>query len=97
MKECKTLAEVREEIDKIDDEIVELIAKRNRYIHQAAKFKNSIDEVKADDRIEEVKQRVRAKAIELDVSPNLISELFTKMIDEMVESEIAQFRDTTNF
>ncbi|QFR50088.1 chorismate mutase [Sulfurimonas lithotrophica] len=97
MKECKTLQEVREEIDKIDDELVELIAKRNRYIHQAASFKNSIEEVKDEDRIDAVKQRVRAKAIELDVSPNMISELFTKMIDEMVESEIAQFRDTTNF
>ena len=97
MKDCVTLEEVREEIDKIDNQIVELIAKRNRYIYQAAKFKNSIEEVKADDRIELVKQRVRAKAIELDVSPNLISELFTKMIDEMVEAEIAQFRDTTNF
>jgi isochorismate pyruvate lyase len=97
MRECNSLEEVREEIDKIDDQIVELIAKRNRYIHQAAKFKNSIDDIKADERIEQVKQRVRAKAIELDVSPNMISELFTKMIDEMVESEIAQFRDTTNF
>jgi isochorismate pyruvate lyase len=97
MKQCNTLEEVRAEIDKIDYEIVELIAKRNSYIHQAAAFKNSIDEVKDEDRIERVKQRVRAKAIELDVSPNLISELFTKMIDEMVESEIAQFRDTTNF
>ncbi|MCW8838607.1 MAG: chorismate mutase [Thiovulaceae bacterium] len=97
MKECKTLEEVRNEIDKIDDELVELIAKRNRYIHQAATFKNSIEEVKADDRVDFIKQRVRAKAIELDISPNMISELFTKMIDEMVESEIAQFRDTTNF
>ena len=97
MKQCKTLEEVRAEIDKIDDELVELIAKRNRYIHQAATFKNSIEEVKADERVDYIKQRVRAKAIELDISPNMISELFTKMIDEMVESEIAQFRDTTNF
>ena len=97
MKECNTLEEVRSEIDKIDFELVELIAKRNDYIHQAAKFKKSIDEVKADDRVEFIKQRVRAKAIELDISPNMISELFTKMIDEMVESEISQFRDTTNF
>jgi isochorismate pyruvate lyase len=97
MKECNTLEEVRSEIDKIDFELVELIAKRNAYIHQAAKFKKSIDEVKADDRVEFIKQRVRAKAIELDISPNMISELFTKMIDEMVESEISQFRDTTNF
>jgi len=97
MKECKTLEEVRQEIDSIDDRIVELIAKRNSYIHQAARFKNSIEEIKDDERVELVKQRARAKAIELDLSPNLISELFTKMIDEMVESEVSQFRDTTNF
>ncbi len=97
MKDCKTLQEVREEIDKIDDQLVELIAERNSYIHQAVRFKNSIDEIKDDERVELVKQRARAKAIELDLSPNLISELFTKMIDEMVESEIAQFRDKTNF
>jgi isochorismate pyruvate lyase len=97
MKDCNTLEEVREEIDKIDDQIVELIAERNSYIHQAVKFKNSIDEIKNDERLEYVKQRARAKAIELDLSPNLISELFSKMIDEMVESEVAQFRDKTNF
>jgi len=97
MKECNTLEEVRVQIDKIDDELVELIAKRNAYIHQAATFKNSIEEVKADERVDFIKQKVRSKAIELDISPNMISELFTKMIDEMVESEIAQFRDTTNF
>ena len=43
MKECNSLAEVREEIDKLDDMIVELIAKRNKYIKQAARFKNTID------------------------------------------------------
>ena len=97
MKKCNSLEEVRHEIDKIDDDLVTLIAKRSHYIHQAAAFKNSVDEVKAEDRVEFIKQKVRAKAIELDVSPNMISELFTKMIDEMVEDEISQFRDTTGF
>lgn len=97
MKKCNSLEEVRHEIDKIDDDLVTLIAKRSHYIHQAAAFKNSVNEVKAEDRVEFIKQKVRAKAIELDVSPNMISELFTKMIDEMVEDEISQFRDTTGF
>lgn len=97
MKKCNSLEEVRVEIDKIDDELVTLIAQRSHYIHQAAAFKNSIDEVKAEDRVEFIKQKVRTKAIELDVSPNMISELFTKMIDEMVEDEIALFRNTTGF
>jgi len=97
MKKCKSLKEVRVEIDKIDTQIVEIIAQRSHLIHQAASFKNSVDEVKAEDRIEFIKQKVRAKAIELNISPNMMSDLFTIMIDEMVEIEIAQFRNTTNF
>lgn len=97
MKECKTLQEVRDEIDEIDAQIVELIAKRNAYIKQAAKFKTSIEEIKSDERIEEVKQHVRKKAIELEVNPNMIEELFTIMINEMVETEIAEFRNGGNF
>jgi len=93
MKECHSLQEVRDEIDKLDDQIVELIAKRNDYIKQAAKFKESVDEVKAPDRIDAVIQRLRRRALDLNLSPNLIADLYTKMIDEMVETEIAELRN----
>ncbi len=93
MKECHSLTEVREEIDKVDDRIIELIAERNNYIKQAARFKETIDQVKAPDRIEAVIQRLRHKALELDLSPNLINDLYTMMIDEMVETEIAELRN----
>jgi isochorismate pyruvate lyase len=93
MKECHSLAEVREEIDKLDDQIVELIAKRNNYIKQAAHFKESVDEVKAPERIEAVIQRLRRKALDLDLSPNLVADLYKMMIDEMVETEIAELRN----
>ena len=52
MKTCNTLEEVRSEVDLVDEKIVELIAQRSHYIRQAASFKNSIDEVKAEDRID---------------------------------------------
>jgi isochorismate pyruvate lyase len=97
MKECQSLEEVRNEIDTIDESIVELIAKRNDYIKQAAKFKESVDEVKSQERIDFIMQRVRAKAIELNMNPNMIEELFKIMIDEMVETEIAEFRNGGNF
>ncbi len=93
MKECHTLDEARQEIDKVDEEIVKLIALRNNYIKQIAHFKTSIDEVKADDRIEDVISRVRRQAIDLDLSPNLINDLYIRMIDGMVESEIAEFQN----
>ncbi len=97
MQKCNSLEEVRVEVDKLDIELVELISKRSHLIRQAAGFKDSVDEVKAEDRIEFILQRARHHAIELGVSPNMISELFTIMIDEMVETEIAEFRNTQTF
>ncbi|MCK9492078.1 MAG: chorismate mutase [Sulfurimonas sp.] len=94
---CNSLEEVRANIDILDDKLVELISQRSHLVRQAAKFKNSVEDVKADDRIEFIMQKVRRKAISLDVSPNLISELFTIMIHEMVETEISEFRNTQTF
>lgn len=93
IKQCNTLQEAREEIDKVDEEIVKLIAMRNDYIKQIAHFKTSVEEVKAEDRINDVISKVRQQAIELDLSPNLINDLYVRMIDGMVESEIAEFRN----
>ncbi|HFC03781.1 MAG TPA: chorismate mutase [Nitratifractor salsuginis] len=97
IKQCNSLDEARQEIDKLDEQIVELIAARNAYIRQLAHFKDSIDEIKAEDRIADVINRARAKAIELDLSPNLINDLYLRMIDAMVDSEVAEFKNAKNF
>ena len=97
IKECNSLQEVRDEIDKVDNKLVELISQRSRFIRQAAAFKNSVDEVKAEDRIDEIMQSVRKKGIELNMNPNMLSELFKIMINEMVETEIAEFRNSGAF
>ena len=92
-EQCSTLDEARAKIDIVDEEIVALIAKRNNYIKEIAHFKTSIEEVKAEDRISDVISKVRTQAISLDLSPNLINDLYVRMIDGMVESEIAEFRN----
>ncbi len=97
MKVYNSLGEVRHDIDILDTKLVDLIAERSQLIRQVAKFKNSVEEVKADDRIEFILQKARQQAIELGLSPNLISELFTIMINEMVETEISEFRNKQAF
>lgn len=97
MKQCNSLQEVRDEVDKIDTKLVELISQRSHLIRQAASFKNTVDEVKAEDRIDDIMQRVRAQAIELNINPNMMSELFNIMINEMVETEISEFRNSGTF
>jgi len=97
IKKCHSLEEARSEIDRLDERIVELIAARNAYVRQLAHFKNSIEEIKAEERIADVINRARAKAIELDLSPNLINDLYLRMIDAMVDSEVAEFKNAKNF
>ncbi len=97
IKKCNTLDEARVEIDVVDRDIVKLIAKRNEYIKQIAHFKTSVEEVKAEDRIADVISKVREQAISLDLSPNLINDLYVRMIDEMVESEISEFKNAQRF
>jgi len=97
MKKCHSLQEVRDEVDRIDAQLVELISERSHLIRQAAGFKESVEEVKAQDRIDDIMQKVRKKAIELNVNPNMISDLFKIMIDEMVETEISELRNGGNF
>lgn len=93
IEECHSLAEVRQHIDRLDDQIVELIAARNGYVKQAANFKHSIEEIKANERMEAVMDRVRNRAMEFGVSPNLLTKLYGIMIDAMVEAEISEFRN----
>ena len=97
VKKCETLEELRKEVDKVDDMIVELIAVRNDYIKQAAGFKQSVEEIKSDERIDAVLGRVRHKALMLGVSPNMVADIYKKMIDEMVETEIAELRNRGAF
>lgn len=40
--ECKDLEEVRSNIDKIDNQIVKLIAERGSFVKQASKFKKIV-------------------------------------------------------
>jgi isochorismate pyruvate lyase len=97
MKVYNSLEEVRQDIDILDTKLVDIIAERMQLIRHVAKFKNSVEEVKAEDRIEFILQKARHQAIELGLSPNLISELFTIMINEMVETEISEFRNKEAF
>lgn len=93
LKKCTSLQEVRSEIDELDLQIVDLMAARNNYIKQLAKFKDSVEKIKEESRISEVVNRVRSHGVERGLSPNMVEEIFMIMIDNMVETEIAEFRN----
>jgi len=93
LKNCQSLDEIREEIDKVDDKIVELLVERSKYVKQATKFKNSIEDVKSGDRVKKVMDRTRAQAIEKGINPMMVEKVFETLINEMVSYEIEEFQN----
>jgi isochorismate pyruvate lyase len=92
-----SLKELREDIDRVDYKILELISQRKNIVRHAASFKTSIDDVKSSERIDDVISKARHNALALGVSPELVSKIYKEMIEDMVETEIAQFRNTKTF
>ncbi|HAP26033.1 MAG TPA: chorismate mutase [Achromobacter sp.] len=59
---CANLADVRANIDRLDDEIVRLIAQRAMYVKDAARFKRDAFQVSAPARQAQVFEKARALA-----------------------------------
>lgn len=88
MADCKTIEEVRENINRIDREIVELISQRSRYVGQAANLKKTTQDVKAPARVEEVILKVRGLAVEKDLDPDIVEKIYRTMIACFIDYEL---------
>lgn len=89
--ECKSLEEVRANIDKIDDGIIKLIAERTDYVRQAAKFKTNTNGVKAPDRVEAVIRKVRGEAEKNGADADMLEALYREMISRFIITETHEF------
>ncbi|KOY84209.1 chorismate mutase [Lysinibacillus macroides] len=90
MRDCKSIEEVRECIDSLDNQIVKLLSERSRFVEQAAKFKKDAEDVKAPQRVEAVIEKVRKLANENNVNPNTIEEIYRTMISCFIQHEMVQ-------
>ena len=89
---CDSLAEVRFHIDRIDREIVALLAERGRYVLDAARFKTSEEAVRASDRVEQVIAKVRANAERYGADPAIVETVYRSMIGSFVNAELKGWR-----
>ncbi len=88
MAECRSLEEVRENIDRIDREIVRLIAERSVYVKEAAVFKKTTTDVKAPARVEEVISKVRGLAVEHNLEPDIAEKVYRILINCFIDFEL---------
>lgn len=90
---CNSLEEVRSNIDRIDNEIIKLIAERGSFVVQASGFKKSENGVKAPDRVAAVIDKVRGKAEEYGADADMVEALYREMISRFVNMEMEQFKN----
>lgn len=86
--ECETMAHIRAEIDRLDEDLVRLFAERSGYIDRAAEIKAQVDlPARIEDRVEQVVQNVRRHAVAHGLPPDLVEKLWRRLIDWSIARE----------
>lgn len=83
-KENPSLEGIRQDIDIIDYQIVELLAKRTQLVSIVGSLKNKQDAVRDNRREEEILSRVRQNALKKGVDPELIEKVFQMFFEHFV-------------
>ena len=92
-KDCANMEEVRAEIDRIDAALVDLIGERFTFVDRAWQLKLSPAEARVPWRIQQVIDRVRTRAAEQGLPPELAEALWRQMIGWFIQYEEEKLRD----
>lgn len=84
---CNSLAEVRENIDRINRDLVRLLAERQKYVAEAGRFKANPAAVSAPARVEQIIQNVKALARQQGLSEAVAEKTFRAMISGFEDYE----------
>lgn len=86
--DCETMAQIRAEIDRLDEVLVRLFAERAGYIDRAAQIKAEVDlPARITPRVEEVVANVRRHAAAQGLPPDLVEKLWRRLIDWSIARE----------
>ncbi len=86
-EDCKDMTEVRAEIDRVDQALVELLAERWTYVDRAWVFKRSPDEASVPWRNRDVIEKVRTHAQASGMPPEMAEALWRLIIGWGIQYE----------
>lgn len=81
--------EVREEIDKIDQQIIALFSKRMKYVDEIVRFKQDEEGVIAAARKDQVLQNRARWAEEKGLDPEVFQQMYSLLIEKNIQHELA--------
>jgi isochorismate pyruvate lyase len=84
---CESMDQVRAEIDRIDDAMLDLVAERFTYVDRAWQLKTDPAEATVPWRIRQVIDKVEARARDRGLPPELAVALWRQMIGWFIQYE----------
>lgn len=91
---CRTMAEVRHGVDRLDEDIVRLLGQRFRYMDAAARIKPVREAVRDEDRKAQVLANVARLAEEQGVPAAAAAELYERLVEASIAYELGRFDET---
>ena len=88
---CTNLGEVRDNIDRIDRQLIALMAERAKYVAEAGRFKKDPAAVSAPARVEAIIAKVRTIAHEDSLAEDVAERTFRAMIAGFEDYERAEW------
>ena len=87
-QDCRTMQELRNQIDKLDRQLIELLVTRATYIDRASELKPGEGlPARIPERVEDVVQKVRSNSVDLGLDPDLAERLWRILIDWSIARE----------
>lgn len=86
--ECKSADEIRNEIDRIDKQIISLFAERHKYIEEIVKFKTDENSIVALDRKEKVINERKTWAEDAGLNPDTFKEMYKLLVESNIRHEM---------
>jgi isochorismate pyruvate lyase len=89
--DCTDMAEVRNGVDRLDEEIVALLAERFRYMAAAARIKPERGQVRDEARKAEVIANARRAALTSDAPADRVAALYDALVESSIAYELERF------
>jgi isochorismate pyruvate lyase len=90
-EECRTMPELRAQIDRLDRALVALMADRQRYIERAARLKPARSQVRDEARIEDVIAKVLAEARNAGLDAKIAEPVWRLLVERSIAHEFVAF------
>lgn len=91
-KDCTNIHDVREQIDELDFQIMNLFSLRQGFVERIVDFKNNKKDIIAEDRQGQVYKKCRTNAVKLGLNPDVFENIYKLLIDHNINEEIKLFK-----